>query len=168
MQGKLMTALAPPPLIIFLVLASANISCAQAPLPSPSPSSESSPPAAGPSITVQVPTPAKTVGKADVYYDETRKRTKAKASFYVIGRPEDILKTDVLSLTIEIEGAGRRPAKPEAVNFSLYSYSHGKGYRYKNDAKLRIFLDDAFLLLLRQLCGSRREEKFSLLFSSAR
>lgn len=141
-----MTALAPTPLIIFLVLATANISCAQAPLPSPSPSSQSSPHAAGPSITVQVPTPTKTVGKADVYYDETRKRTKAKVSFYVIGRPEDILKTDVLSITTEIHGPGRTPMRPESVNFSLYSYSHGKGYKYKNDAKLTIFLDDVFLL----------------------
>jgi len=134
--------------MVLFGVANVSAACAQTPSssPSPSPSPQSSPVIAGPSISIQVPTPTKTVGKAEVYYDDTRKRTKAKVDFYVIGRPEDILTTDVLSLAIEIEGPGRRPVKAESIIFSLYSYSHGKSYKYKSDSKLTIFLDNALLL----------------------
>jgi hypothetical protein len=139
-----MTTLTQMLLIVLFGVVSANAGCAQTRSPSPSP--QSSPPTAGPSISIQVATPAKSFGKTEVYYDATRKRTKAKVDFYVIGRPEDALKTDVLSLTIEMEGPGRRPVKAESIIFSLYSYSHGKSYKYKSDPKLTIFLDDTLLL----------------------
>jgi len=111
-------------------------------VPPAQPSSQS----AGPSIKVQLPQPIKTVGKASVYYDEATKRSRATVTFYVVGRAEDILKVDVLSLEIQIEGPGKESMKPESVDFRLDSYSHGGGYKYKDNSKLTIFINGTLFL----------------------
>jgi len=131
----------------LIFLAFANSSCAQtSSAPAPPDPAQPSPQATGPTIAVRLPQPTKTIGKAKVYYDEARKRSTATVDFYVVGRPEDILKVDVLSITTQIEGPGKEPLKPESVTFSIYSYSHGIGYKYKNDPKLSIFIDGALFL----------------------
>ena len=120
-------------LISFLLVHSA---CGQT-----SESAQYSPQNPGPAISVTLPQPIRKKGKATVYYDEQSKRSRAKVSFYVVGRAEDIQKADVLSIETEVEGPGKESMDPDAVFFRLYSYSHGVNYKYKDDPKLSIFID---------------------------
>ena len=137
-------------LMIKIILVSfllANGACAQtSSIPVASPASSPSPQSAGPTIRVSLPQPTKTKGKASVYYDEGSKRSTAKVSFYVVGRAEDIQKVDVLSVETRVDGPGKESIKPESVFFRFYSYSHGTGYKYKEDPKLTIYLNGIWLL----------------------
>jgi hypothetical protein len=100
----------------------------------------------GPTISVSLPQPTKTIGKASVYYDQGSKRSTAKVSFYVVGRAEYIQKEDVLSVETSVDGPGKESMKPESVFFRFYSYSHGAGYKYKEDAKLTMYLNGIWFL----------------------
>jgi len=133
--------------IVLITFVLANGACAQtssvpvaAPLASPIPQSS------GPTIRVSVPQPIKTIGKASVYYDEGTKSSTAKVSFYVVGRAEDIQKIDVLSIETRVDGPGKESMKPESVFFRFYSYSHGAGYKYKEDPNLTIFINGIWFL----------------------
>ena len=131
----------------LLLLALANTGCAQTSSVPVAPATAQSPTqTAGPSITVELPQPIKTIGKANVYYDEKSKRSSARVNFYVIGRPEDIPKVDVLSIETQVEGPGKEPMEPESVSFRLTSYSHGQTYKYQNDSKLSLFINGTLFL----------------------
>jgi hypothetical protein len=133
--------------IILVSFLLANGACAQtASIPVASPSSSPTPQTAGPTIRVSLLQPTKTIGKASVYYDEGSKRSTAKVNFYVVGRAEDIQQVDALSVETRVDGPGKESMKPESVFFRFYSYSHGTGYKYKEDPKLTIYLNGTWFL----------------------
>ena len=124
------------------VLIGTSLSYAQTPPPfAPAPSSSAAS-NSGPPPPPTVSATRKTIGKAEVYYYEKFNETRATVSFNVIGQHDSFLKTDVLSMQTAFEVTGRKLIKPEFVYLSLFSHSYGLTYKYKDNPKLTIFLDD--------------------------
>lgn len=92
------------------------------------------------------------VGKAKVYYSENLKPTKANIRIYLLGKPGDIgrgknadflISNDVLNVHISYNAF--QNIKPGSIQLEFYSFSNEK-WKYKNNHKLEVYLDDKLLL----------------------
>ena len=103
--------------------------------------SQSPPPPPPPAI------PVKTVGKAKVYYFKNSDKSRVTVEFILHGSYEKILKEDYFTMGAEFEVPGKKVTQPQTVMITLFSYTHGVDYRYKNNNQVTLFINKKTLLI---------------------
>ena len=114
--------------LAYLVM-SGSLSFAQSPPPPPPPAR-----------------PVRLVGKAEVFYFKNSDTSKVNVGVTLLGSYETMVREDFFSLGASFSVHGPKVTRPEVVRLTLYSYTHGSDYRYKNDNQVTIFVDNKALV----------------------
>jgi hypothetical protein len=86
--------------------------------------------------------PVRVVGKAEVFYFKNSDTSRVKVDTVLLGTYAAMLREDYFTLSASFSTPGAKLTRPKAVMLTLYSYSHGTDYRYRNDNQVAIFLDN--------------------------
>jgi len=98
--------------------------------------------------------PVRKVGKAEVFYFKNSDTSRVNVDVTLLGSHKTILREDYFSLGASFSVRGAKLVQPKAVSLTLYSYTHGTDYRYKNDNLVTILLDN------KPLVSGRAHESF--------
>jgi len=86
--------------------------------------------------------PIRVVGKAEVFYFRNSNTTKVDVGFTLLGSGRNSPQEDTFGVRADFVVSGSKVTRPESINFTLYSYTHGTDYRYRNENQVTIFLND--------------------------
>jgi hypothetical protein len=98
--------------------------------------------------------PVRKVGKAEVFYFKNSDTSRVNVGVTLLGSPDTIRRDDNFSIRASFSVSGAKLTRPKAVGLTLYSYTNGSAYRYKNNNQVTIFLDN------RPLVSGRAHESF--------
>jgi hypothetical protein len=82
------------------------------------------------------------VGKAEVFYFKNSNQTKVDVNFTLLGSARNSPQEDAFGAGASFVVSGSKVTRPQTINFTLYSYTHGTDYKYKNDSQVTIFVND--------------------------
>ena len=86
--------------------------------------------------------PVRVVGKADVFYTKYSDTSRVSVAVILLGSRETRLREDYFLIGAHFSVPGRKVKRPPAINLTFYSYTHGSDYRYKNDAKVTLLVNN--------------------------